>query len=109
MFTATIETEKDLNTEAAGEDLVNNFYSFFYDSNNNAPSGFSHKDQMNFDNTIYNNFDIVSTNILFKKLKNYEEKYKCESSLFYSKWIKNEVQSNFEIHDWMNIYKSLLN
>jgi len=93
MFTATIETEKDLNTEAAGEDLVNNFYSFFYDSNNNAPSGFSHKDQMNFDNTI----------------KNYEEKYKCESSLFYSKWIKNEVQSNFEIHDWMNIYKSLLN
>lgn len=70
-------------------------------------SEFNSIDQFIFDQILDNNFDIISSNRLFDKIKNYEHEYNTPSDIFFEKWLKGEVPPSPAIHDWMNTYKNL--
>ena len=72
-------------------------------------SPYDDSDQKLFDSVLYNNLDIISNNKLFKRLKDYEQKYGFSSSEFYKKWVKGEISSSSEVFDWMILYKNLFN
>lgn len=70
-------------------------------------SMFTNEDQLTFDSVLNGNFDMISTNVLFEKIKDYEQKYKKPSEEFYKNWIKGEVITTPEIYNWMTTYKTL--
>lgn len=76
---------------------------------NNGFSGYTESNQFVIDSTLNSNFDIISTNILFKKLKDYEKMYNEISENYYLKWIKGEVLTTPEVYNWMSIYRILFN
>lgn len=76
------------------------------------PNFYAHTDvtleeQNRLDTLIAMNFNIIPNNFAYETLKEYENKYQMVSEKFYTRWQKGLEQHNIEIHNWMNIYKTL--
>lgn len=86
----------------AGDFIVNTDYWYSV-----SPSSLTEDDQFIFNEILYNNLDLVSTDRLFDRVKDYENEFKHSSEDFFKKWISGKVDSSPEIHDWMNTYQNL--
>lgn len=67
---------------------------------------YDEEDQSLIDSILRNCQDILSNNVLFNRLKDYEAKFRSTSQDFFEKWSNGETQTNPEIHDWMAIHRS---
>ncbi|XOB46320.1 MAG: hypothetical protein ACKKMV_02625 [Candidatus Nealsonbacteria bacterium] len=70
-------------------------------------SAYTNADRDYFDNVLYD-IDILSNNLLFNSMKDYEHEFGISSKDFFEKWKEGKAPSNLEIHEWMSIYKNLL-
>lgn len=72
-----------------------------------SPVSLTEDDQFLFNEILYNNLDLISTDRLLDRIKNYENEFRCSSEDFFERWIRGEVESSPKIHDWMNTYQNL--
>ncbi len=76
--------------------------------NNYHGSSFDFEDQSKIDDILYYYKDIISNNLAFQKIKDFEDKYGAQSNTYYKKWMQGKVSSSPEIITWMNLYRNVV-